>query len=114
MTLDEADKIIAELTICWPSRKLIVEEVHRWESNLSAYDYELSRSAVKMLEKTSKFFPSWADFYEVIQPMALRQRNESAMLALESGEEPCTPEQNLTEIAKIRKILDKMGARFSE
>ena len=34
MTLDEADQIIAELNICFPSKKLLVEEVKRWEQNL--------------------------------------------------------------------------------
>lgn len=69
MTLDEADAIIAELNICFPSKKLIVEEVKRWEGNLAEYHFDDAKEAVKKIEDTSRFWPSWAEFRETILPM---------------------------------------------
>lgn len=76
MTLDEADKIIAELNICFPNKNLLVEEVVRWEENLQPYDYEDARSAVKHIENTCKYWPSWAEFREAIHPLQQRRVRE--------------------------------------
>lgn len=107
MTPDEADRIVAELNIIFPSKKLIVEEVLRWEENLAPYSYETAKSAVRVVEMNSKYWPSWAEFRQVIDPIQRRHQIESNQLALQSGaEEPCTPEENLAHIAEIRKIME--------
>jgi esterase/lipase len=107
MTPDEADRIVAELNIIFPSKKLIVEEVLRWEENLSSYSYESGQAALKAIEMNSKYWPSWAEFRQVIDPIARRLQIESNQLALQSGaEEPCTREENIAHIAEIRKIME--------
>jgi len=116
MTLDEADKIIAELSIVFPQRKLVVEEVFRWEQNLLPFLYEDARETVRLIERSSSFFPAWADFYKTVSPIALRNRNNAQALELESAPEdrPCTPEENLEQIAKIKEIIKNLNRRFSD
>ncbi len=106
MTPDEADRIIAELNVIFPSKKLIVEEVLRWEENLSPYSYDSAKSAIRAIEMNAKFWPSWAEFRQTIDPIERRRQIESNQLALQSGaEEPCTREESLAAIAEIRKIM---------
>lgn len=107
MNLDQADAIIAELNICFPSRQLLVEEVKRWEDNLSEFCFEDAKKAVKRIEENSKFWPSWAEFREAILPLHKKRiwlendQSERARLALEPVR---TPEEN-AEIAKIIKQI---------
>lgn len=107
MNLDQADAIIAELNICFPSRQLLVEEVKRWEDNLSEFYFEDAKKAVKRIEENSKFWPSWAEFREAILPLHKKRiwlendQLERARLALEPVR---TPEEN-AEIAKIIKQI---------
>lgn len=111
MNLDEADKIIAELSLVFPNKKLTVEEVYRWEENLQPYPYETARETVKHLERTLRFFPAWADFYENIHPVHMRQLREADMQRLQiakaQDDEPCSQEENLRQIAKIKQLLEK-------
>jgi hypothetical protein len=76
MTLDEADRIIAELNICFPNKNLLVEEVVRWEENLAVYEYEDARLAIKHIENVCKYWPSWAEFREAILPYTNERRRE--------------------------------------
>jgi len=69
MTLDEADAIIAELNICFPTKQLLVEEVKRWEDNLLTFAFDDAKQAVKQIENSSRFWPSWSEFREAILPM---------------------------------------------
>lgn len=111
MTVDEADKIIAELSLVFPNKKLTVEEVYRWEENLLPYQYQTARDTVKRLERTLRFFPAWADFYEMINPVHIREIQDAnaKRLELERAEqdEPCSVEENLEQIRKIREKLAK-------
>lgn len=112
MNIDQADKIIAELSLVFPGKKLTVEEVYRWEENLQMYSYETARETVKHLERTLRFFPAWADFYENIHPVHIRQLREAdmqrAQLETRSEEDmPCSNEENLKQIAKIKQLLEK-------
>lgn len=103
MTLDEADAIIAELNICFPAKHLVVEEVKRWEGNLSAYHFDDARKAVKNIEDNCKFWPTWAEFREAILPIhknrvwSEAQRIENEKRALEKPQ----TEQEKAEIARI-------------
>ena len=111
MTLDEADAIIAELNICFPSKQLLVEEVKRWEGNLEGFHYEDAKLAVKKIEDTCRFWPSWSEFRSVIMPLhqhrlwVQKERREQEQRALER---PKTPE----EIAEINKIIQGIRASF--
>lgn len=110
MTHDEADAIIAELNICFPSKQLIVEEVKRWEDNLSDFHFDDARRAVKHIENTCKFWPSWAEFREAIMPMhkerlwiEKERRDEQRQRELER---PQTPEDR----ARISAIIAEIRA----
>lgn len=113
MTLDEADAIIAELNICFPSKQLLVEEVKRWEGNLKDFDYEDAKITVKKIEDTSKFWPSWAEFREAIMPLhkhrlwVEKERREEEQRALER---PRTPE----EVAQINEIIRQIKERLAK
>jgi len=69
MTIDEADAIIAELNLCFPTKQLIIEEVKRWERNLVEFYFDDAKKAVKKIEENSRFWPSWAEFREAILPL---------------------------------------------
>lgn len=113
MTHDEADAIIAELNICFPSKQLLVEEVKRWENNLSEFNFDDAKKAVKRIEDTCKFWPAWAEFREAILPLHKqrqweeKEKREREQKALEA---PRTPEEaaRVAEIiAEIRRNLSK-------
>jgi|APGre2960657468_1045069.scaffolds.fasta_scaffold01042_10 hypothetical protein len=107
MTIDEADAIIAELNICFPSKQLVVEEVKRWEGNLAEFYFDDAKRAVKKIEETSRFWPSWAEFREVVLPMHkqrlwdAKDREERKIRELE----PAQTEEDKEKIAQIIKSI---------
>lgn len=108
MTLDEADRIIAELNICFPNKNLLVEEVKRWETNLEPYNFEDARLAVKTIEDNLKFWPTWADFKEAISPH-VRARN--ALESRESSREHFVLSEE--DYAKSKAVLAQLKNRFT-
>lgn len=109
MTLDEADRIIAELNICFPNKNLLVEEVVRWEENLSDYEYEDARLAVKNIENNSRYWPSWAEFREAIMPYANErfrelERSRRELPPLEISEESR---------ARSKEIIKQLQSRWT-
>ena len=107
MTPDEADRIVAELNVIFPAKKLVVEEVLRWEENLSIYAFESAQIAVKSVEQNLKFWPSWAEFRQIIDPVEKRHRISVQQLAIESPQDkPCSREENLEHIKEIRRIIE--------
>lgn len=108
MTPDQADAIIAELNICFPSKNLVVEEVRRWEQNLEKFHFEDARRAVKRIEDTSRFFPSWAEFREAIWPLhehrlwVEKERRDAERKELEK---PQTEEERQRISAVISEIM---------
>lgn len=109
MTADEADRIIAELNIVFPNKKLNVEEVLRWEANLAPFSVESARETVRLVEQSMKFWPTWADFKEIIVPIHKREQIAAQQLALQSAEAPCTPEETREHIARIREMMKNKG-----
>lgn len=114
MTLDEADRIIAELNVVFPSKKLSVEEVLRWEENLVNYSYESARRAVKLIEQSNRFWPSWADFKDVIGPIYGRELIANQPLAIDSGNRPCTVEETRAHVARIKEMMRNKGSQQTE
>lgn len=107
MTLDEADAIIAELNICFPSRQLLVEEVKRWENNLKEFYFEDAKQAVKRIEDNSRFWPSWSEFREAVLPIHKKriwEQNEKLEKQRLLAEAPRTAEET-AEISKIIKEI---------
>ena len=112
MNIDEADRIVAELNICFPNKNLLVEEVIRWEENLADYDFSDAKRAIKHIEDTCKFWPSWAEFKEAIQPFK-RERVEE-MRRLESrNRELAMPVQTEEEYANTKEIIKQLRSRFT-
>lgn len=113
MNIDEADAIIAELNICFPSKQLIVEEVKRWEGNLLPFHYDDAKRAVKHIEDTSKFWPSWSEFREAIMPMHKerlwieKERREREQRALQPARTP----EDAAKIAEIIKSIKENLAK---
>lgn len=109
----EAYKIVAELAICYPSKKMVVEEVRRWESNLREFDYLDAQKTVKNIENNSKFFPSWAEFREEILIIQKKRLENQRFLEIEaqSKEHPEQSEEDKErikqEINKIKEIISK-------
>jgi hypothetical protein len=64
MTEDEADYVLAKLSVSFPSKRLSTEEVHNWASNLAPFDFDQALKAAKSVEDSCKFWPSWAEFRE--------------------------------------------------
>lgn len=114
MTLDEADAIIAELNICFPSKQLLVEEVKRWEGNLEPFHFDDAKKAVKRIEENCKFWPSWAEFREAIMPLHKermwfeKEEQERQQKALE---QPRTPEEAARVAEIIKQIRDNLSKR---
>jgi len=114
MTIDEADAIIAELNICFPSKQLVVEEVKRWEANLNEFNFEDARRAVKHIEETSKFWPSWAEFRESILPLhkqRLWDQNDRKERELRALEPVLTEEDRERTKAIIAEIRAKLSGK---
>ena len=66
MTPDEADWLLARMSVAWPGKMLNVE---RFGFGLRSYNLTLSESveACNRLEDTCKFWPSWAEFKTAIR-----------------------------------------------
>lgn len=113
MTVDEADAIIAELNICFPAKQLIVEEVKRWEGNLAEFHFDDARQAVKRIEESSRFWPSWAEFREVILPMHkkrlwdIKDLEERKMRELEAPQSEEDRQKIAQIIQDIKRTLKK-------
>lgn len=107
MTLDEADKIIAELNIVFPSKKLLVEEVKRWEENLVPYEYHVARNAVRKVEESLSRWPAWADFLKEIK---VCQQEYWASIPKAEIEEapPLSLEENLRRARELRSLMNGM------
>ena len=113
MNENEADRIIAELAICFPAKTLSVEEVNRWNENLLRFNYEDARATVKRIEETCKFWPTWAEFLEAVAPI-LRERdfqkrldNTSSRLAIEA------PEQTEEDYARTKELIKQLRSKFT-
>lgn len=113
MNENEADRIIAELAICFPAKTLSVEEVNRWNENLLRFNYEDARATVKRIEETCKFWPTWAEFLEAVAPM-MREREyqkrleqTSSRLAIEA------PEQTEEDYARTKELIKQLRSKFT-
>jgi hypothetical protein len=104
MSPTEAYKIVAELAICYPTKKMVVEEVRRWESNLRDFDYSDAQQAVKNIENNSKFFPSWAEFREEIVLIQKKRLEKQRFLEIEAQSKD-QPEQSEEDKQKIREQI---------
>lgn len=102
MTPDEADWLLARMSVAWPGKMLNVEEVRFWIEKLRPYDLEESIQALNRLEDTCKFWPSWAEFKTAIR--AVRNSHAPTVGELQEPEEKITPPDEVRKIiAEIKK-----------
>lgn len=105
MEKDQADYVLAQLSVVFSSKQLNVEEVRRWVGNLRPYDYDVAIEAVKRIEDSCKFWPSWAEFKEALQACrrAVQGRELPAPMEPQS-----TPEQAREWLGKMRETLGQV------
>ena len=101
MTPDEADWLLARMSVAWPVKMLNVEEVRFWIEKLQPYDIEDSIQALNRLEDTCKFWPSWSEFK--ISLRAVRNSHEKNFVQLQPVEKTVGKEEALRIIDEIRK-----------
>lgn len=66
MTRQEAQAIMARLTAYYPRVDLSPEHVEIWVGELMAYPRDAAAAAAEKIKNTSKWFPSWAEFRDVL------------------------------------------------
>jgi hypothetical protein len=110
MNIDEADRIIAELNICFPNKNLLVEEVIRWEENLSSYEYTDARAAIKVIENNCKYWPSWAEFREAIIPFTNERRRELSRAVTELPSAVISEEER----QRSKEIIKELRNRWTK
>ena len=102
MTPDEADYVLARMSVVWSSKMLNVEEVRFWVGKLSGYELDIAMDALSKVEDNSKFWPSWAEFRSAIK--AIQNSRVPSFGELEKVEEQTTPPERVREIiAEIKK-----------
>ena len=102
MTPDEADWLLARMSVAWPGKMLNVEEVRFWIEKLQPYTLDESVEACNRLEDTCKFWPSLAEFKTAIR--AVRNSHAPTVGELQKPEEKITPPEEVRKIiAEIKK-----------
>ena len=104
MAPDQADWILAKMSVAWPGKPLTVPEVKYWVEKLQPYDFEPTADALAKIEDAKKFWPSWAEFKEFAD---MERRNSRAGLPRASEPVPCSPEENAKHLAEIRAALKR-------
>ena len=100
MTPDHADYVLAKLSVVFPNKALSVEEVRFWVEKLERFEFDHGMKAVDKVGDICKFWPSWAEFKEVL--MAVRQRTYELA---EPTTPPCTIEEARAHLAEIRETM---------
>lgn len=109
MNIDQADRIIAELNICFPNKNLLVEEVLRWEENLENYEYLDARAAIKVIENNCKYWPSWAEFREAIIPFTNERQRELSRAVTALSSPIITDEER----ERSKQIIKELRSRWT-
>lgn len=100
MTPDHGDYVLAKLSVVFPNKALNVEEVRFWVEKLEPFEFDHAMLAVGKISDTCKWWPSWAEFKEVL--LAVRPRNYE--LAPIEGK-PATKEEARAYMAEIRETM---------
>lgn len=104
MSPDQADWILAKMSVAWPGKPLTVPEVNYWVEKLQPYDFEPTTVALEKIEDQCKFWPSWAEFKEFAD---MERRNSRAALPSAPEKQACTPEQNAKHLEEARATLKR-------
>ena len=96
VTPDEADWLLARMSVAWPSKMLNVEEVRFWIEKLQPYTLDDSVESCNRLEDTCKFWPSWSEFKTSLR--AVQNSHEKNFVQLQQPKEEITPPERVREI----------------
>ena len=77
MTPDQADYVLAQMSVAWPGKPLSVVEVNYWVKKLEPYEFDHANDALTRLSDRAKFWPSWAEFKEFLD---IEKRSSRAAL----------------------------------
>ena len=100
MTPDHGDYVLAKLSVVFPNKALNVEEVRFWVEKLEPFEFDHAMLAVGKISDTCRFWPSWAEFKEVLE--AVRPRTYE--LAPVEGT-PVSKEEARAYMAEIRETM---------
>jgi hypothetical protein len=101
MTEDEADYVLAQLSVAFPSKTLSVPEVHLWVEKLSPYAFDDGMAAVKRIMDTAKFWPSWAEFRGTLKAV----KGPDMYVLEDPKNEPVSREDSIKRIKAMRSQL---------
>ena len=107
MTPDQADYVLAQMSVCWPGKPLSVPEVKFWVSKLEAYEFDDAHTALTKIADRAKFWPSWAEFKEFVD---IEKRNNTPALARAPEAPPLSDEEFKQRIQECRDALNKKRA----
>jgi len=106
VNIDDAGVVIASMRAMWPNHSLDEPQVAVWARRLLDVDEGDAWEVLGMLERSSKFWPTWAEFIEAHQPVARRRiEDERTERRSISTGRPCTREENQAWLAHCRDIL---------
>jgi len=100
MNEDESDYILAQLSVAYPTKKLSVPEVSLWARKLAPFAYQTATQALDTVIDNCKFWPSWAEFREVLVASRLHE-----VLELEEPDTCLSREETLEKIQEIKERL---------
>jgi hypothetical protein len=72
MNDSEFKSFIATMASIWPDHKLPEDQVLRWKDNTRLMRYEQGVEVVSTLERSSKFWPSFAEFHQTWRSLFLQ------------------------------------------
>ena len=111
MTPDQADYVLAQMSVCWPGKPLTVLEVNYWVSKLESYDFEDAHNALTKISDRAKFWPSWAEFKEFVD---IEKRNSRPSLMAAPEGPALSDEEFKQRIQECRDLLNHKRARGGE
>ena len=97
MTPDEADYVLARMSVVWSSKMLNVEEVRFWVEKLSPYELDVVLDSLKRVEDTCKFWPSWAEYKS-----AIRATQNSRVPSFGELQQP---EEETPSVERVKEII---------
>jgi|GEM_PF-2122739 len=102
VNVDQADYVLAQMSVCWAGKPLTVEEVKFWVAKLENYEFEHAMDALSKISDKAKWWPSWAEFKEFVD---IEKRINTPALPKPEEEPPCNEEQWAIHLAEARNIL---------
>tara|TARA_B100001750_G_scaffold233450_1_gene233679 strand:- start:331 stop:678 length:348 start_codon:yes stop_codon:yes gene_type:complete len=103
MNADQADYVLAQMSVCWAGKPLTVEEVKFWVAKLENYEFDHAMDALSKISDKAKWWPSWAEFKEFID--IEKRKSTPALNRAEAP--PCSDEQWAAHLAEARRLLQE-------